>query len=65
MPGRIIRVDPKTCVSEVYEPPFNNPEVNVNGYTPRGIDVDTYGVIWTALAGSGHLASFDRRKCRV
>ena len=25
----------------------------------------TYGVIWTALAGSGHLASFDRRKCRV
>ena len=65
MPGRIIRIDPKTCVSEVYEPPFNNPEVNVNGYTPRGIDVDTYGVIWTALAGSGHLASFDRRKCRV
>ena len=65
MPGRIIRIDPKTCVSEVYEPPFNNPEVNVNGYTPRGIDVDSYGVIWTALAGSGHLASFDRRKCRV
>ena len=65
MPGRIIRIDPKTCVSEVYEPPFNNPAVNVNGYTPRGIDVDCYGVIWTALAGSGHLASFDRRKCRV
>jgi hypothetical protein len=65
MPGRIVRIDPKTCVSEVYEPPFNNPAVNVNGYTPRGIDVDTYGVIWTALAGSGHLASFDRRKCRV
>jgi hypothetical protein len=52
-------------VSEVYEPPFNNPAVNVNGYTPRGIDVDGNGVIWTALAGSGHLASFDRRKCRV
>ena len=65
MPGRIVRIDPKTCVSEVYEPPFNNPAVNVNGYTPRGIDVDSYGVIWTALAGSGHLASFDRRKCRV
>jgi len=65
MPGRIIRVDPKTCVSEVYEPPFNNPAVKVNGYTPRGIDVDSYGVIWTALAGSGHLASFDRRKCSV
>ena len=65
MPGRIVRIDPKTCVSEVYEPPFNNPAVNVNGYTPRGIDVDSYGVIWTALAGSGHLASFDRRKCRI
>jgi hypothetical protein len=65
MPGRIVRIDPKTCVSEVYEPPFNNPAVNVNGYTPRGIDVDSNGVIWTALAGSGHLASFDRRKCRV
>jgi hypothetical protein len=65
MPGRIVRIDPQTCVSEVYEPPFNNPAVNVNGYTPRGIDVDSHGVIWTALAGSGHLASFDRRKCRV
>jgi len=65
MPGRIVRIDPKTCVSEVYEPPFNNPAVNVNGYTPRGIDVDNNGVIWTALAGSGHLASFDRRKCHI
>jgi len=65
MPGRIVRIDPNTCAAEVYEPPFNNPAVNVNGYTPRGIDVDSNGVIWTALAGSGHLASFDRRKCRV
>jgi len=65
MPGRIVRIDPRTCAAEVYEPPFNNPAVNVNGYTPRGIDVDSHGVIWTALAGSGHLASFDRRKCGV
>jgi hypothetical protein len=65
MPGRIVRIDPATCAAEVYEPPFNNPAVNVNGYTPRGIDVDSNGVIWTALAGSGHLASFDRRKCAV
>jgi hypothetical protein len=65
MPGRIVRIDPNTCAAEVYEPPFNNPAVNVNGYTPRGIDVDSNGVIWTALAGSGHLASFDRRKCRM
>jgi hypothetical protein len=65
MPGRIVRIDPKTCVGEVYEPPFNNPAVAKNSYTPRGIDVDTNGLIWTALAGSGHLASFDRRKCRI
>ena len=35
------------------------------GYRPRGIDIDRNGVVWTALAGSGHLASFDRRKCKV
>jgi hypothetical protein len=34
-------------------------------YTPRGIDVDRNGVIWTGLASSGHYASFDRRKCSV
>jgi hypothetical protein len=65
MPGKIVRIDPKTCVGEAYEPPFNNPAVNATGYTPRGIDVDSNGVIWTALASSGHLASFDRRKCKV
>ncbi len=65
MPGRIVRIDPKTCIAEVYEPPFHNPATPLNGYTPRGIDVDSKGVIWTALAGSGHLASFDRRKCKV
>lgn len=68
-PGSIIRVDlganpPATAVSEVYEAPFNNPKAPVQGYTPRGIDVDRNGVIWTNLTGSGHLASFDRRKCK-
>ena len=29
----------------------------------RGIDLDLNGVVWTALS-SGHLASFDRRKCK-
>ena len=37
----------------------------VHGFSPRGIDVDRNGVVWTALSGSGHLASFDRRKCKV
>ena len=63
MPGKILRIDPKTCVGEAHEPPFD-PAAGVVGYTPRGIDVDSNGVIWTALASSGHLASFDRRKCK-
>ena len=70
VPGTIIRLSPgsnppMTCLAEVYEPPFNNPASPVSGFTPRGIDVDQDGVIWTALAGSGHFASFDRRKCTV
>ena len=64
MPGRIVRLDPKTCVGEAYEPPFD-PAAGIAAYSPRGIDVDSNGVIWTALAGSGHLASFDRRNCKV
>jgi hypothetical protein len=70
VPGSIIRVVPgpdptKTALSEIYEPPFNNPRSPVSGYAPRGIDIDRNGVVWTGLAGSGHLASFDRRKCKV
>ena len=71
LPGKIIRIvpgpnPPMTCMTEAYEPPFNNARApGLLGYTPRGIDVDTDGVVWTALAGSGHLASFDRRKCKV
>ena len=71
-PGSILRLDPgasppETCIAEVYEPPFENPAVAREGwgYGPRGIDVDRHGVLWTALSGSGHLASFDRRKCAV
>jgi hypothetical protein len=73
VPGRIVRAvaganPPSTCATEVYEPPFNNPKFG-NGnelhYTPRGVDVDSNGIVWTALAGSGDLASFDRRKCKV
>jgi len=35
----------------------------VQGYAPRGMDVDSNGVVWTVLS-SGHYASFDRRKCK-
>ena len=33
------------------------------GLDPRGVDIDSNGVVWTALAASSHLASFDVRKC--
>jgi hypothetical protein len=71
-PGALIRMErgsnpPKTCKSEVYEPPFNDGSTPRKdwGYGPRGIDISSTGVIWTALSGSSHLASFDRTKCKV
>ncbi len=67
-PGAIVRINPganppDTTLVEVYEPPFNNAKAPVQGFSPRGADVDRDGVFWSALA-SGHLASFDRRKCK-
>jgi hypothetical protein len=67
-PGGIVRLTPgsnppATALVEYYEPPFNNPKAPVQGFSPRGGDVDRNGVMWVALA-SGHMASFDRRKCK-
>ena len=67
-PGAIIRLSPgpnppATALAEVYEPPHDNPGAPVHGYSPRGMDIDRNGVVWAALA-SGHMASFDRRKCK-
>jgi hypothetical protein len=66
-PGAIIRLVPganplETSLSERYEVPWLQPNAPIQGYSPRGMDVDRNGVAWVAL-GSGHLASFDRRKC--
>ena len=60
-PGYVIRLNPgsnppATALAEIFEPPLP-------GYGPRGMDIDRQGVAWTPLA-SGHLASFDRRKCK-
>jgi hypothetical protein len=65
-PGAVVRLNPganppETALAEVYEPPFNDPRAP--GFSPRGMDIDRDGVAWAALA-SGHLASFDRRKCK-
>ncbi|HEX4597677.1 MAG TPA: carboxypeptidase-like regulatory domain-containing protein [Burkholderiaceae bacterium] len=60
-PGYLIRVMPgsdpsRTSIAEIYQPP-------PGGFGPRGLDLDLNGVAWTALS-SGHLASFDRRRCK-
>ena len=71
VPGAIVRIQPgtnppETCLAEIYQPPFNNPKApGVMGAMPRGIDVDRNGIVWTALATTGQLASFDRSKCAV
>ena len=67
-PGGVVRLNPgpnppETALAEYYEVPWNDPGASVWGYSPRGMDIDGNGVVWMALA-SGHLASFDRRKCK-
>jgi hypothetical protein len=61
-PGAVIRLSPganppETAITEIFQPPVDK------GFSPRGGDVDRNGVYWAAMA-SGHLASFDRRKCK-
>lgn len=68
MPGGVVRIipgdnPPATTLAEYYEVPFNEPKAAVNGFGPRGGDIDRKGVFWIPLA-SGHLASFDRKKCQ-
>jgi hypothetical protein len=55
--GGILRFDPKTQLSEFYGIPMP-------GFSPRGGDIDSKGVIWVSL-GSGHLGAFDRSKCKI
>jgi hypothetical protein len=67
-PGYIIRLNPgpqppHTALAEVFELPGNDPSAPVYGYGVRGMDIDRTGVVWASLA-SGHLARFDRRKCK-
>ena len=54
-PG-FLRFDPKTKLSEFYTVPKP-------GFGIRGGDIDKNGVLWGS-ASSGHLMSFDRRKCK-
>jgi len=61
-PGFLVRLQrganpPSSCKAQVFKVPEP-------GFDPRGVDVDSHGVVWTALAASSHLASFDVRKCK-
>jgi hypothetical protein len=55
-PGAIVRFDPRTMLTEIYNVP-------PPGFGVRGADIDRKGIVWVSL-GSGHLGRFDRRKCR-
>ena len=66
-PGAVVRLNPgpnppETALAEIYELPLDESGAPVHGFSPRGMDIDRNGVVWVALA-SGHMASFDRRKC--
>ena len=60
-PGAVVRIapgpnPPETALAEIYNVPLP-------GFGIRGADIDSQGVVWVSLA-SGHLGSFDRRKCK-
>jgi hypothetical protein len=68
MPGALVRFvpgshPPETALSEYYEVPWKVANASSQGFAPRGMDVDSKNVVWTVLS-SGHLASFDRSKCK-
>jgi hypothetical protein len=54
---------PHTALAELYELPVDGSGAPIEGFSPRGADIDRDGVAWVALA-SGHLGRFDRRKCK-
>ena len=60
-PGAVVRLVPgsnpsETALAEIFNVPMP-------AFGPRGGDIDRQGVVWVSLA-SGHLGSFDRRKCK-
>jgi hypothetical protein len=66
-PGAVVRLIPgdrpeETALAEYYELPIGPNGQPVEGFSPRGMDVDRNGVAWVALA-SGHLGRFDRTRC--
>jgi hypothetical protein len=61
VPGAVVRIapgsnPPETALAEIYRVPMP-------AFGARGADIDRQGVVWVSL-GSGHMGSFDRRKCK-
>ena len=61
--GWLVRLDrgdnpPESCIAEVYQVP----EGSLN---PRGVDIDSKGNPWLAMAASSEWLRFDRSKCDV
>jgi hypothetical protein len=53
---------PETALAQFYRMPVNA-DVPVKGHSIRGADIDRNGVMWAGVQ-SGHIASFDVRKCK-
>ena len=53
---------PYTTLSQYYEMPLDNPDIPIEAHSIRGADIDSNGVMWAGTQ-SGHIASFDVRKC--
>jgi hypothetical protein len=60
-PGFIVRLNrgnnaPESCISEVYQVPEG-------ALDPRGMDIDSSGIPWVAMAATSQWGRFDRSKC--
>lgn len=61
-PGFLVRLQrgnnpPESCKTQIFKVPDG-------ALDPRGVDITTDGVVWTAMAASSQLVSFDVRKCK-
>ncbi len=54
---------PETAISQYYEMPYGDENVPDSAFSLRGADIDRNGVMWSG-AQSGHIVSFDVRKCQ-
>jgi hypothetical protein len=66
-PSGLVRVipgdnPPATALAQYYEMPYYDENAPIKGHSIRGADIDRNGVMWAGVQ-SGHIASFDIRKC--